>query len=85
MAEKDYQEAELEFPKSSDPLMDEEISGKIGGEVEGEIFIPMESEADEGTLDEPVSTTLVSASQVDLISGTYAMYRVRYPLQALKV
>ncbi len=57
MAEKEFQEAELEFPKSSDPLLGE---GVIGGEVEGDIFIPMESEADEGTLDEPVSATLVS-------------------------
>ena len=58
--EEDYEEARLEFPKSTDPLMADEIGGTIGGDVGGEIFIPMETEADEGTLDEPVSATLVS-------------------------
>jgi len=60
MEAKEFEEAQLEFPKSSDPLLEEEIGGKIGGELGGEIFIPLETEADEGTLDEPVSATLVS-------------------------
>ena len=36
--------------------------GEVDGEIGGEIFIPMETGKleDEGTLDEPVSTTLVS-------------------------
>ena len=38
-----------------------DVSGEIGGEIEGEIFIPMDSgEMDDGTLDEPVFTTIVS-------------------------
>ena len=62
MTESDFQ-GEMEFSKSKEfeLVMDEEVSGKIGGEVEGDIFIPMESElSDDCTLDEPVAVTLVS-------------------------
>lgn len=61
MAESEFQ-GEMEFPMSTELVVNEEVSGKIGEEIEGEIFIPMESElGDDGTLDEPVSTTLVSS------------------------
>lgn len=34
--------------------------GEVSGDIGGEIFIPMDSaELDDGTLDEPVATTLV--------------------------
>lgn len=63
MAESEF-EGDEGFPRSKEPGMDEEVVGKIGEEVGGDIFIPMESElSDEGTLDEPVATTLVSRSQ----------------------
>ena len=57
----DFQ-GQIEFPTVNKMEANEGVSGKIGEEIGGDIFIPMESDPNDGcTLDEPVATTLVSS------------------------
>ncbi len=60
---------ELEF--------EEQLTGgdDLSGHIGGDIYIPVEPEGlDEGTLDEPVMTTLVSMYNIGLLEGLSSVF-----------